>query len=265
MYPKLIEVGPVTIHTYGVLLATAILVSISVMAYLAESDGISRRRSWDLGFVIIISSLIGAKLLLVITSHDYYLANPSRLFSLEFLQAGGVYYGGLIGALIGSLIFARMHPSVSYLRLADATGPAIPLGQSIGRLGCFAAGCDYGTSCDLPWAVTFTSEYAHQLVGVPINVPIHPYQLYESATTFLLFLALLWVYQHRSFLGQVVCSYFIIYGILRFFLEFFRGDADRGYLFGGLLSTSQFISIVVVPIAIFAYLYLRSRPVKDRV
>jgi len=260
MYPKLIDLGPLTIHTYGLLLATAILVALSLMAHLAESDGLSRKRAWDLGFVIILSSILGAKVLLVLTSWDYYLAHPSRLFSLEFFQAGGVYYGGLIGATIGGAIYVRLVPGFTFWRIADAAAPAIPLGQAIGRIGCFAAGCDYGYPTDLPWAVTFTNEYAHQVVGVPLNTALHPYQLYESLSAFCLCLLLYWLFKRRTFYGQTFCQYLIGYGVLRFFLEFFRGDADRGFLFDGLLSTSQFISLLIVPAAIVCYLYLSGGP-----
>jgi phosphatidylglycerol:prolipoprotein diacylglycerol transferase len=260
MYPKLIDLGPLPIHTYGLLLATGILLALSLMAHLAESDGLSRKRAWDLGFIIILSSILGAKILLVLTSWNYYMASPSRLFSLEFLQAGGVYYGGLIGATIGAAIYVRMVPEFTFWRVADAAAPAIPLGQAIGRIGCFAAGCDYGCPTDVPWAVTFTNEYAHQVVGVPLNIQLHPYQIYESLAAFFLSLLLYWLFKRRVFYGQTFCQYLIGYGILRFCLEFFRGDVDRGFLFDGLLSTSQFISLLIVPAAIVCYISLGRNP-----
>ncbi len=259
MLPKLIDIGPIPIHTYGLLLALALLVSVTLAARLAEEDGISQKTTWDLGFVVIISSILGAKLLLVLTSLSYYIQNPGRLFSLEFLQAGGVYYGGLIGAVVGSFLFIRRVPGLSFLRMADAAGPAIPLGQAIGRLGCFAAGCDYGCPTDLPWGVTYSSQYAHNVVGTPLGISVHPYPLYESAATLILCLILVRAYRRRSFQGQIFCLYLIAYGVIRFFLEFFRGDSDRGFLFNGLLSTSQFISILIVPTALLAYLYLKKR------
>jgi phosphatidylglycerol:prolipoprotein diacylglycerol transferase len=265
MYPKLIDLGPLPIHTYGFLLATAILVALSLMAHLAESDGLSRKRAWDLGFVIILSAILGAKILLVLTSLDYYLAQPSRLLSLEFLQAGGVYYGGLIGAVIGAGLYVRGVPQFGFWRIADTSAPAIPLGQAIGRVGCFAAGCDYGSPSDLPWAVTFTSEYAHQVVGVPLNISLHPYQLYESLGACCLSLVLYLLFKKRRFYGQIFCLYLIGYGVLRFFLEFFRGDSDRGFVFDGLLSTSQFISTLIVPTAILCYFYLRRYKLKQHV
>jgi phosphatidylglycerol:prolipoprotein diacylglycerol transferase len=259
MLPKLIDLGPIPIHTYGLMLALALLISVTLAARLGEEDGISQKTTWDLGFVVIISSILGAKLLLVLTSINYYLEHPGRLFSLEFLQAGGVYYGGLIGAVVASFIFIRRLPGLSFWRVADAAGPAIPLGQAIGRLGCFAAGCDYGCPTDLPWGVTYSSQYAHDAVGTPLGVAVHPYQLYESGAALVLCLLLVRAFRHRSFQGQVFCLYLMAYGVLRFILEFFRGDEDRGFLFNGLLSTSQFISILIVPAAFLAYQHLKKR------
>ncbi len=257
MFPKIAELGPITLHSYGLLLATAFLLAIALTARLAEQKGVSRNRSWDLGFVIIVSAVLGAKVLMVLSDLEGFLNRPSRLISSEFWQAGGVFYGGLIGAVAGTLLYSWRSRDLEFWTMADAAAPAIALGQSIGRLGCFAAGCDYGKSTDLPWAVTFTSEYAHRFVGVPIGIPLHPSQIYESMVTFGLFLFLLWTYQRRRFTGQVFCVYLFLYGVTRFGLEFFRGDSDRGFVLNGLFSTSQFISLLIVPASIGIYLYLR--------
>ena len=265
MFPKLLEIGPLTLHTYGALLAAACLSAIFLFARLGARDGVPRQRSWDLGFIIILSAIVGAKLLMILTDWETYLGrDPSRLLTLGFWQAGGVYYGGLLGAMAGSYIYVRRQPSMNFRTVADAAGPAIALGQTIGRLGCFAAGCDYGQPCSLPWAVTFTSEYAHRVVGVPINVALHPTQLYESLATFTLFLFLLWLHGARRFRGQVFAAYLLCYSILRFGIEFFRGDADRGFVFGGALSTSQFISLLLIPCALLLYSHMRRNPVRAR-
>ncbi len=258
MLPKLFEIGPLPIHTYGLLLATAFLAAISLTAYLAEREGVPRTRAWDLGFVIIISAVLGGKLVMVLTDLSGYLNEPSRFLSLEFWQAGGVFYGGLLGGIVGSAIFVHRHRDLNFWIFADAAAPAIALGQTIGRLGCFSAGCDYGKPTDVPWAVTFTSEYAHRTVGVPLDVPLHPTQLYESGATLVIFLLLLLLYRRKKFSGQVFSAYLLLYAVARFILEFYRGDADRGFVFGGLLSTSQFIGVLIVPVALAIYFYRRS-------
>lgn len=264
MYPKLFELGPVTIHTYGLLLAVAYLTAIALAAHLAERDGIPRNRSWDLGFIIVISSILGAKLLMVLGDLESYASEPSRLISAEFWQAGGVYYGGLLGAILGSFLYLWTTGAIPFWKAADAAAPAIALGQSVGRLGCLAAGCDYGRPTDVPWAITFTSEYAHRFVGVPLGTPLHPSQIYEALATSVLLFFLIILYRRRKFEGQVFCIYLVAYGIVRFLLEFYRGDLDRGFLFEGLLSTSQFISLLVIPAGIVAYGLLRGRPTTPR-
>lgn len=258
MCPKLLEIGPFTLHTYGVMLALALLASIYVAAWLGKKEGISPKYVWDFGFVVIISAIIGSKLLLVVTSLDYYLQDLSRLFSIDFLRAGGVFYGGLLGAIAGCYIFARMNPSVSFLKMSDIAAPAIPLGQAIGRLGCFSAGCCWGSHSDLPWAVTFTNTYSHDLIGVPLNETLHPVQLYESFIWMILFMVL-WTALRKQFFrvpGQLLCVYLMSFGIIRFLLEYVRGDLERGVYFNGLLSTSQIISLLVVPAAAAFFLIL---------
>ncbi len=260
MFPKLFDLGPVTIHTYGLLLATAFLVSTALLARLLEREGVARARAWDLGFVVIVSALLGAKLLMVATNWSYYSSDFSRLLSLEFWQAGGAFFGGLLGALLGSYLYVRRVPGLSFWTVADAAAPAIALGQTIGRLGCFAAGCDYGSPANVPWAVTFSSDYAHRNVGIPLNVPLHPVQLYEAAGALVLFFLLLRVHGRRRFRGQVIGLYFVGYGVLRFVNEYFRGDRVPGFGIDGLVSVHQLISLLLALAGISIYLAFRSRP-----
>jgi len=124
--------------------------------------------------------------------------------------------------------------------------PAVALGQSIGRLGCFSAGCDYGKPTQVWWGVVFTSPFAHDVAGVPLGIRLHPTQLYESFATFLIFGILLWQFPRRRREGGVFLIYVGLYALARFFLEYLRGDADRGFVFHHLLSTSQFIALLVL-------------------
>lgn len=261
MCPKLLEIGPFTLHTYGLMLSLALLTSIYMAAYLGKKEGIQPKYVWDFGFIVIISAIIGSKLLLVLTSLDYYFKDLSRLFSIEFLRAGGVFYGGLLGAMAGCYIFSRINPAVSFLKFSDIAAPVIPLGQAIGRIGCFSAGCCWGSHSDLPWAVTFSNTYAHSLIGVPLHDALHPVQLYESISWLILFL-ILWTALRKKFFkvpGQLLCVYLVSFGIIRFFLEFFRGDLERGVYFNGMISTSQSISLLVVPIALVMFFILRRK------
>lgn len=253
MYPKIFTIpafdlmgqhlGPFSLHTYGLLLVAALLAALWLAGRLAEKQGLDPQKVQDLGIASIIAGLVGAKLLLVLVDFDQYRMSPRAV--LDILQSGGVFYGGLLGGLPVAWWYIRRH-GLPVLTTLDVLAPALALGQGIGRLGCFAAGCCFGSPSSAPWSVIFHDEGAHALVGVPLGVPLHPSQLYESAGAFLLMAALLITLRKRRFEGQVVTLYLISYAILRFALEFWRGDVARGTVFGGALSTSQFIAILVV-------------------
>jgi phosphatidylglycerol:prolipoprotein diacylglycerol transferase len=158
---------------------------------------------------------------------------------VEFLRSGGVFYGGLIGAVAALVLLLRKR-RIAFWTFVDMAAPAAALGHAIGRVGCFLAGCCWGRECSLPWAVTFTDPAAERNVGVPLNVPLHPTQLYESAGLLALCGLLLALGRRRP--GQVFAVYLGGYALLRFTIEFFRGD-PRGSVFGGALSTSQLIAL----------------------
>jgi phosphatidylglycerol:prolipoprotein diacylglycerol transferase len=134
--------------------------------------------------------------------------------------------------------------------MADLCGPAIALGQGIGRIGCFMAGDDYGKPTDLPWAVIFTDPEAVEIGGTPLGIPLHPVQLYESLICLGLFFFLVWLTRRKRFEGEIILAYSILYAVARFLLEYLRGDADRGFVFGGLLSVSQFAAVVILLVCV---------------
>jgi phosphatidylglycerol:prolipoprotein diacylglycerol transferase len=223
----------------------------------AAKSGLNPDSIWNLGLIIIFSALVGAKLLLFVSDSSYYMENPREIFSLATLRSSGVYYGGLLLALLASAWY--MHRAkLPKWKVADITAPGIALGQSIGRLGCLSAGCCYGKPTNLPWGITFTDTYSYENVGVPLNVALHPTQIYESLATFLLFLFLMWRLGRKHFTGQIILEYLMMYAGLRFIIEFFRDD-DRGYVLDGLLSTSQFIGILTILGSAVAFVYLRRR------
>jgi phosphatidylglycerol:prolipoprotein diacylglycerol transferase len=132
------------------------------------------------------------------------------------------------------------------LKTTDSFAPGIAIGHSIGRLGCFAAGCCYGKPTNLPWGVTFTNPLAGLLVGTPLGVKLHPTQIYEFLAEGLIFILLLWMFRHRGFPGQISATYLFLYGVARYFLEFLRNDPDRGSMFGGVMTATQFIAMLLV-------------------
>ena len=245
MYPILFRIGSFPVNTYGVFLALAFLCAIFVTVRLAARDGLPKEKIYDLCLWLLLSSLAGSKLLMLFTEPEYR-ANPKLLFSLDFLRSGGVFYGGLIGALLTGFFLMRRW-KLSWWKTADACAPGIALGNFFGRQGCFSAGCCWGKPTTLPWGVQFT-EAGHEITGVPTGIHLHPTQLYESFAMLIVFFFLLWLHKKKKFSGQVILAYAVIYATVRFLIEFVRDD-PRGDVLGLTtltgLSTSQLIGLVV--------------------
>ena len=159
---------------------------------------------------------------------SYYTKYPGELFSLA--RSGGVFQGGLAFGILFALWYFRKH-EIQKWKAGDLISPALALGHGFGRLGCFSAGCCYGRECSLAWGVSFQNEYSHNLTGIPIHTPLHPTQLYEAALNFLNFLFLFLVLKRKKFDGQVFSLYIINYSVIRYFVEFYRGDhPDKVFL-----------------------------------
>jgi len=264
MYPELFRIGTFPINTYGLLLAIGMLLALFVASRLAARDGLPRERIYDLGLWTLIGGLVGSKILM------YFTEDNVQIFSLDFLRSGGVYYGGLIGGFLALVLLIRWY-KLPFWKVADAFAPGVAIGQAIGRQGCFAAGCCWGKPTDSIFGVHFT-QAAHDFTGVPIEasglpVHLHPTQLYESFTMLIVFAVLVYIHKKKRFDGQVLIAYGIIYGIVRFTIEFFRDD-PRGNLFGltSLLgiSTSQIISLLVAACAVI-FMIQRLRQPKSEV
>jgi len=242
--------------TYGFLLATGFLVALKVAATRGRKFGVEANLMMDLGLYVLLSSLIGAKLLLLIVDWEHYRHDP-----LSLIRSGGVFYGGLVGAVVTSIWFFKKH-RLPVWAMTDILAPSVALGHAIGRLGCFTAGCCYGKPTGLPWGVVFTDPYAREIVGVPLNVSLHPTQLYEAAVEFTLFGLLLFLASRKKFDGQIFWTYVMSYSAARFVIEFFRGDLERGFVFQGALSTSQVIAIILLLVSAFSLASLRRIPQK---
>ncbi|MCL4845707.1 MAG: prolipoprotein diacylglyceryl transferase [Acidobacteria bacterium] len=256
MHPLLAELGPISVYTYGVLLAAAYLAGLQLALVRARARGLDATRVMDLGIYVIIAALVGAKLLLLVVDFEYFSQHPGELFSL--FRSGGVFYGGLILAVAVAFWHMRRH-RLPLWTTSDVFAPGIALGHVIGRLGCFFAGCCYGRPTDVAWAVTFTSPLAAANVGTPLGVPLHPVQLYEAGAELVILGLLLWLERKgRPFPGRTFWGYVLVYSITRYVLEIYRGD-PRGEVFN-LMSTSQFISVLLVPVAIVMLVRLSRRP-----
>jgi len=225
--------------------ALGLIVGLVVIVHCAKRRGFDPDKTWNLGILAILSAIVGAKVLLIVMAWGYYAANPREIFSLGTLQAGGVYQGGMVAGLaVAFWYMLRNHMPV--LATCDVFAPGMALGHGIGRLGCFAAGCCYGKPTDLPWGVTFTNPLAKLISETPLGIPLHPTQIYEMMVEFVNFSILMWLLGHKKFDGQVIGAYLFLYGLARYFLEFLRDDPGRGSVFGGMMTGTQLIAILLV-------------------
>ncbi len=245
MFPEILHVDRFFLPTYGLLVSLGVLIGLWVSVRNSKKLGINPDHAWNLGILVVLCGIIGAKILYIINDWGAYAAHPSEIFSLATLQAGGVFSGGLIGALAAAVWYIRRH-HMPPLGTCDAFAPGLALGHAIGRVGCFAAGCCYGKPTHHFWGVTFTNPLAYARVGTPLGIPLEPTQLFESAVELANFFVLLWLFKRKKFEGQVFGAYLFLYGVARFFLEFIRDDPGRGSVFGGIMTGTQLISICLV-------------------
>lgn len=198
-----------------------------------------------------IGAIIGAKLLFIIVSLDDIIRLNLSLYSI--IKGGFVFYGGLIGGILGMFAYTHMYklPTIDYF---DAAASVVPLGHAFGRVGCFFAGCCYGMPHDGKFSVVYT-----ETAGMtPLNTPLFPIQLVEAfllLITFVVIYTVILKYPQKRGLPTVL--YIIIYSIIRFVLEFFRGDKERGGI--GFLSTSQIVSLLLLVGCISILVYVKKK------
>ncbi|HUK81613.1 MAG TPA: prolipoprotein diacylglyceryl transferase [Verrucomicrobiae bacterium] len=240
MHPILFRLGSFEVHTYGVLVATGFLLGILTAAARAKREGIAPALVSDLGVWLIIAGMAGGKLFHIIFFwHDFI--QGWRDSGVASLREGFVFYGGFICAALAAVIYTRVK-HLPLAKIADAGAPSVALGHFFGRLGCFFEGCCYGKPCPLPWAVKFPPP--HLLAGVPL----HPTELYEAAGNLVIFAGLAAFYRHKHADGQVWWLYVLSYGVLRFIVEFYRGDYDVHYF--GTFTIAHFLAAGMIAAAL---------------
>lgn len=225
--------------------ALGMIFGLMVVFRLARLQGLDPEKMWNLGVLVIFAGIVGSKILYIINEWGYSYHSLSDVFSVSTMQAGGVFSGGLVLAIIAAVWYLRRN-HIPFLRATDIFAPGLALGHALGRVGCFAAGCCYGRPTGEPWGVVFTNPKAQEITGTPLGVRIHPTQLYEMLAELANFVFLYWLAKRKKFEGEIIGLYLFLYGIERFVIEFFRGDGGRGVLFGGALSGTQAISIGLV-------------------
>jgi len=239
MLPKLISIGSFYIPTYGVLIALGFLAGLGVTMRLARRAGLPADKVTNLAVYCAMAGILGAKLFMFLFDIGDYWRDPAQIFTMETLQAAGVFHGGFLVALLVAVLYIRRQ-RLPVLNTMDAFAPGIVIGQAIGRLGCFAAGCCWGRQCDLPWGVHFRSNFA---APVPLDKALHPVQLYESAADLLIFAFLYRRATQRHPAGQIIGLYMVLYSTARFVIEFFR-EHEQSLV--GPFSLTQWIALGVL-------------------
>lgn len=228
-------IGPIPIRLYGLMIGIGFLLAVWTASRRARREGVDPDRILDMGVYLLLAAIVGSRVFYVLTNLNEFSRNPLDAFAIW--KGGLVFYGGLLAAIPVGIWYVRRH-ALPVWKTADIVAPSIALGHAFGRLGCFFAGCCFGEPCSGSFCITFNDP--HTLA--PQGVPLYPTQLMESGGELINFVVLLIVYRYRTFDGQVFWLYPLLYAVLRFGVEFFRGDTARGLYFGGAVSTSQIIA-----------------------
>jgi len=254
MHPELFAIGSFKIHTYGFMIMLGALSGFLYMSYSVKKElDIEREKIQNLAILIILAAFVGGKLL-------FYLENPSYYFdSLDNMKrnfrTGFVFYGSLLFAIPTVIWFFKKEKWPLWPML-DRIAITACIIHGMGRLGCFFAGCCYGVPTDLPWGVKFTDPISQ---AEPLHTHLHPTQLYSAFMILTILAILLMMKRHQRFDGQLFFSYIMMYAVGRGIIEIFRGDEARGYVIDGIISHSQFISIVIIIITLYFYFRFKKR------
>ncbi len=264
MHPVLFHIFSFPVGTYGLLLAIAFFAGVALARRQGRMDGLTPAAISDLSIALLIAAVIGAKLLMIVVG----LFTPAGqegamgfgdIFTMGTLRAGGAIHGGIIAAALVFFWYTRKGRSLPMRLTGDALVPGVALGQAIGRIGCFSAGCCYGTETHAKWAVTFTDPNAALFSGTPLGLPLHPVQLYTMAGNLIVMALLLVARKRRAFAGQIFALYFIFEGVQRLITETWRGDLDRGLWGAAWLSTGRLTAIGFIILCIVLLSFWREK------
>ena len=256
MYRILFTIGSFSIYSYGAMIALAFIVGILFSMKEAKKSGEDPERILDLSLYVILGALIGSRLGYVLTNLDYYMKNPVKI--LYFRQGGLSFLGGFLVAYFLCWLYVK-RTKISFWKYADIATPSIALGIGIARIGCFLNGCCFGVVSE-NYGIKFPSlymppVYLQQLKdgliasGSSCTLPVIPTQLYSSLYGFLIFFILLWMKKYKKYDGFLMLSFFILYSISRFTIEFFRFN-ENNYKVFNLLTITQTIVISVTLVSL---------------
>ena len=247
-------IGGKAIHFYGAMMALGFLMALIWIRTDAKRLNYFPKKLDDLFFYMLVSGVVGSRLGYFLFEVPGWWKNPLVFFRLW--EGGLVFYGGLITATLVAVWFCKKH-KLSFFKVADIFVPALALGHAFGRLGCFFAGCCYGQHSHSWFSIIFPQTP----YGIaPAGVPLYPTQLTESAFLLVLFGILAWFRKRKKFDGEVFLLYATGYAILRFSIEFIRGDLERGFPLGGPFSTSQWISLAWIAAVLLIWFKILRKP-----
>ena len=256
MYPVLLSTGPLTVHTYGVFVALGFLAGLAVTVFIARREGIASGSIIDMGILILAASLLGSRALYVLMNYSIYLNDPAG--AIRIWEGGLVFSGGLVASVCAAAWYANSR-GLPLRKTGDVWAPGIAIGQAIGRLGCFMAGCCHGRlALGYPWAVTFTDAACL----APTGIPLHPTQLYSFVAGIAIFGILLSVSSFKKYDGQVLLWFVILHSTARLLVERYRGDF-RGTVFGSSMTVTQLITLLMLTVAVAALFWTKNHDRKD--
>lgn len=255
MHPVLFKIGSFELASYGLMTALGYAAAALYLLPRLKKIGLDKDTFWNLIFIAFIGALAGSKLLYILVSWPHLGATLAEKLSniVHDFRYGFVFFGGMIVS-VAALVWYMKKKRLPVLQTSDFLIVALPLGHALGRIGCFLAGCCHGRPTDMPWGVAFTNP--HSLVAPELlGVHIHPTQLYEAAGNLILFFILHYAYKKPHKAGVILVEYVICYSLMRFIIEFFRGDYRGEYILG--LSPSQGLSLLGALAALIVWRYLK--------
>ena len=255
MFPTIFSIGNASLHSYGLLFAIGCLAGFFLTKAEAKRKNINPDRIADLIFYLLVAGIVGARIFYVFSDLSAYIENPLEFFKIW--KGGLVFYGSLIFAFPTLFIYVKKH-KMPLGKVLDIMAPAFVLAHFFGRIGCLLAGCCYGKPTNLPFAITFVNPESL----APLNVGLHPTQIYSALVNFTIFLFLWLVRKRIKIDGQLFWIYLLAYSVARSITELFRGDF-RGEFILGVLSPAQFIGIIIAIASIVALTALRRRDSRE--
>jgi len=253
MYPELFRVGNFVVHSYGFMILVGVVLAWWYMYHRSRKFNLPSEKVSEFFLFGFAAAFVGGKIFFFLEDPSMYMKEPARM--LDSPGSGFVFYGSFLVAIPVFIWWFRKH-KLPLLEMFDIVGGGGALVHGFGKIGCFLAGCCHGKICKPEWGIVFNHPKTH---AEPMGVPLYPTQLMDAILVLGIFVLIAYLHKRKAFHGQLFLLYVLIYAVGRFLTEYLRGDEERGYIFGGALSYSQFIAILVFALALFVYFRLKRK------